>query len=315
MQPSRALLATALMPVVVLAWLYGTTAFVKRQVFNNWNTESNGLIMPRAQSVDMVLLGTSHGRNFSRFSNHQRTERLLHSEIVNLSRGGGAGIVPMLMDLKWFFDLGNRTQVVVYFIDPWVLYSSTWNENNFSQNPYFFKEEPFSFDYALRVLKSGGKRAVAKYVREKLRIEWLLYKPVSQPIDKTHVAFRDSALVKGRLAALYNQALSQENFRKYTAKLEELVQVSRSHDARLVFVVTPTLLAKEPGHDHMISMLKMLRTKYKTPFFDFSESIKEPHLYSDHDHLNTEGLELFISTHLKPALSLACGPNTFKNPN
>lgn len=290
------------MASVALLWLYGSTAYIKRQQFTNWNTESNGLIMPRGRDVGMLMLGTSHGRTFSRFSNHQRVEKLLGCDIVNLSRGGGAGVVPMLMDLKWFFDLGNRAKVVVYFIDPWVLYSSTWNENNFSLNCYFFKEEPFSFDYALRVLKSGGKRAVAKYVREKLRIEWLFYKAVSEPIDNGQVKFRDYDLIKRRMAALYDESLSEENFRKYSASLEELVEITTSHGSRLVFVIPPTLLTKEPGQDRLISFLEYLKSKYAISLFDFSESISDCKLYSDHDHLNTQGLIVFTKKYLHPAL-------------
>lgn len=212
----------------------------------------------------------------------------------------------MLMDLEWFFDLGNQTKVIIYFIDPWVLYSNVWNENNFSLNAYFFKEEPFSFDQAFRIFKYGGQKALEKYFRERLKIEWLRYAPVNYKAKNDQCLTRsDPDKVKRRLAFLYCESAKESNFRKYSAKLEEIAMLSATNKAKLIFIVPPTLLGKEPGHETTIAFLNSLRSKYAVPFFDFSQSIKDPRFFSDSDHLNAEGVIVFVREFLRPTLKLA----------
>ena len=44
---------------------------------------------------------------------------------------------------------------------------------------------------------------------------------------------------------------------------------------------------------------QLLEKDYDVEFYDFSGIIKEPKYYQDHDHLNTAGVELFVSKYLK----------------
>ena len=113
---------------IYLFFAYGGSTFVKQNSFKNWETESNFLIIPNNQKYDLIFLGTSHGRIFSRASNHGIVEKVLNKKLLNLSRGSGGGIAPALINMLAFYHKGNKVDRVIYFIDPWIFYSSNWNE-------------------------------------------------------------------------------------------------------------------------------------------------------------------------------------------
>lgn len=301
MKVSCGIAAIAIYVFGLLAWLYGTTFYIKRQELNNWNTESNGLIMPRNSHVDLVIMGTSRARTFSRFANHERTEKILHSKVLNIARGGGAGVVPMAMELKWFYDRQNHAKTILYFIDPWVLYSHTWNEQNYMQNPYFFKEEPFSFDYASRVYANAGEIGLAKYLRAKLKSEWLLYAPLTERYDASRLEHPTKDGAAKRLSSLYDEDLKEVNFSRYSRKLSEIVALAEKHGTRLIFASPPTLL-EEPGHERLLSYLRDLQKNHRLEVRDFCKCIQDPQFFADYDHLNTKGIEKILTEQIRPSL-------------
>jgi hypothetical protein len=301
MKVSCAIAAIAIYVFSLLSWLYGTTEYIKRHKLNNWNTESNGLIMPCNSTVDLVILGTSRARTFSRFANHERTEKILHRKVLNIARGGGAGVVPMAMELKWFYDRHNHAKTILYFIDPWVLYSHTWNEHNYIANPCFFKEEPFSFDYAFRVYANSGELGLTKYLRAKLKSEWLSYAPLTETYDNSRLYGPTAEGAAKRISCLYDEKLQEANFTRYSKKLSEIVALAEADNARLIFALPPTLL-NEPGQERLTNFLRDLQKTHRVEFHDFSKSITDPQFFADYDHLNTKGIVKILNEQILPSL-------------
>lgn len=61
---------------------------VERKGFSNHETESNLFFINDNENFDLLLLGISHARNFSRHKNHQRVEKILDKKFINLGQGG-----------------------------------------------------------------------------------------------------------------------------------------------------------------------------------------------------------------------------------
>ncbi len=293
---ARAATLVALNALVLAALVYASSAYVLRHHWRNWETESDLAIMPAREHVDLVFLGTSHARTFSRASNHRRVEMALDRRILNLARGGGGGVVPMRAALSVFFERGNTVDTIVYFIDPWVLYSAAWNEDN-----AFYEGEPFSLDFARQVYRYAGARGLRDYVLEKLTWSWIDAAPDRTEQDERIVPARSADAAAKRIANLYNAGTDPAVFRKYAALLEDLVVFATAR-TRLVFVIPPTLLGDEPGTPELRALLKRFRSTYGVPFFDLRDSITTPALFGDHDHLNTRGVTLFAAEFLRPAL-------------
>lgn len=294
----RSLCLIGLNLLLFFGWLVCSAWLVSARHFRNSDTESSLLPMPSGQAVDLVFLGSSHGRNFSRFSNHGRVERLLGKTVVNLSRGNGAGVVPMKAYLEAFYDQGNRCQELVWFIDPWVFYSENWNEKYAD-----YDCEPFSFTFATRLIGNGASAsAVYRYLRSKFSAEWLTASPRCDARCDRRVPQRDETAVHRRIENLYHAGLEKATFERYAAVVEQVVELAQRHDARVTFMLSPTLLGDEPGRGRLMALLRDLQTKYGANFHDLTVAVQSPELFEDHDHLNTAGVERFVLEYLNPLL-------------
>jgi len=85
----RVIKFNVLLACTVFTLICLTTVFVKRNDFKNWQTESNLLIMPGDETHDLMFLGTSHARQFSRHNNHTKVSELLNTEFINLGSTDG----------------------------------------------------------------------------------------------------------------------------------------------------------------------------------------------------------------------------------
>ena len=112
--------------------------------FKNWETESNLLVTGKNEHYDMAILGTSRGRVFSRDSNHLTVENILDKKVINLSKGGGGGLMPALVHLDHFYARGNMADHIIYFVDPWIFFCPINNENN----NFFLRDEHLSFPFS-----------------------------------------------------------------------------------------------------------------------------------------------------------------------
>jgi len=306
----RSALLLAVNLAIFFGWLVGTAWLVKARHFGNSDTESSLLVMPQGQQVDVVILGTSHARNFARFGNHARLERILGKSVVNLSRGNGAGVVPMKAYLETFYDEGNRCRELVWFIDAWALYSANWNEEYTD-----YACEPFSFSFATRLLLNGASApALHGYLRSKFSWEWVASAPAPQPCCEHRVARRDETAVRQRIENLYHAGTDEATFDRYASVVEEVVQLAQRQGTRVRFVLSPTLLGEEPGRARLLALLEDLERRYATPFHDLTVAIEETELFEDHDHLNTAGVERFAAEHLHPLLNGDGAPDSQPGP-
>jgi len=282
---------------MVLAFIFASLPQWRFQ-FTNGDTESNLLITPSGEHFDVVMLGTSHGRTFSRYGNHEELERILESRILNLSKGNGGGPFPEFLFLDYFFRQGNTADVVLYVIDPWVLYSPQWNEENF-----FLSDEPLNAEFLALALQQGTDRQVmSNYVKTKLGFSWFLSKPAIVSRDERSLSEIDQESVKRRRENLYPDGMNESYANSSAQYTEKILDLVRSNQAKAIFIIPPTLLGDLPGEGDLVKRLEKWREVYSIEFFDFSNAIVDPSLYGDHDHLNSNGIEIFIQQFIKPIL-------------
>lgn len=265
-----------------------------RYDFKNGGTESNLFLIPTGRRYDIVLLGTSHGRIFSRSGNHARVENILGASILNLSMGGGRGAYATRIFFDYFLRRGNTADTIVYFIDPWVLYSSTWNEEN-----DLFSDEPITFDFLTFIIRRGVNVAtIANYLKTKISWDWVTRSPIPDTENANHLDSINNEAVARRIESLYPDGLSETNFRKYREELKAIMQTAKDRRVRLVFIIPTTLLGDLSGED----ALKQTLADSGAEWYDLSNAVTDPRLYSDHDHLNTKGIVQFTEDYLRPIL-------------
>jgi hypothetical protein len=274
-------------------------AIQSRYSYKNWETESDLLVMPKNKPVDLLLLGTSHSRIFSRDKNHQRVENILNKSMINLGKGGGSGgLISNLVVLKTFYAKGNSAKQIVYFIDSWQLSTSKWNEKG-----YFLSDEPLDFDllrYCIRY--HVDKDVLINYFKSKYTQAWLQQKPGTREINDQVLKDVDPEAIQKRLASLYLEPYDEKLFSHYAALLEDLILTAKEHNSKLVFIFPSTLLDDTRGKDKVVSLLREFQSKYGIPFYDYSNAITDYHYYCDHDHLNTRGVVYFTEKFLKPLM-------------
>ena len=264
-----------------------------RQNFKQSETESVLYSIPENQTYDLIIMGSSHGRMFTRGKNHSNVEKLLNKKIVNISKSA-AGNVPEFEFLKYFNKRGNKAREIWYFIDPFIFYSSKWNEEL-----YFLTDEPFRFDFFLQILMSGLSTDVKyNYIKSKFMGDWLEFGASRVPDTETKLTSVDSSAVLKRVNSEYPSGLQKKIFIKYARKFDQLISYANKNNIKITFIIPPTLLNNIPGMTEMKSFLSDLKKNYKVNFYDFSEVIKKPEFYYNHDHLNNDGVDYFTKRFL-----------------
>lgn len=269
---------------------------VWRYDFKNHTTESNLLVIPTTPNqrhFPLLMMGTSHARIFSRNDSHMVLERILGKSMLNISKGGGhGGLLPEYLFLKYFYNNGNKAETIFYFLDPWVLYSTEWNEEN-----YFLTDEPIDLAFFLSLLKEGvAKEAIMNYLKSKITSLWIYMKPQEMSKNNKVIPFVNEELIKKRVDSLYIDGLNQENFQKYNQLFKRIVTLAHDNGARFVVIIPSTLLGEMPGTKQVRQLTKELGIE----FYDASTAIKESKYYYDLDHFNFAGIEIFTEYILKP---------------
>jgi hypothetical protein len=272
----------------------------RQYAYSAANSESVLRTMPQEKAVDALIMGSSHGRIFSSMGNHARTEKILSRSVVNISKTK-AGLIPEFAYLTHFFSQGNKAQDIIYFLDPPIFYSASWNEDL-----AFLEDEPLSLRFAWDAVKAGVKRdMLIHYARSKFSSAWLLYR---KPSDKTAqikaLSGVDQAAVLKRREFLYRDGLNQETFARYAKVFENMAALSTSQGARLHVIMPATLLGPLPGTKEVEQLVvEMNKRGTLITYVDATNSILDPALYSDHDHLNSAGIEKFNTLVLVPLLA------------
>ncbi len=286
---------------ILMAWISIEIIhyFENRYHYHNWETDSDLLIMPIHKSVDLLIMGSSHARIFTRDKNHLRVEKILNKSMVDVGKGGGeGGIVTNLVMLNYFYDQEDTAKQIVYFMDAWPFFTSKWNEKS-----YFLTNEPINEDLFRLCLKYHvDKDVMLNYFKSKYTIDWLERRPNTREINNDILQDVSQEAIQKRLASLYIEPYDEQVFNHYAALLEEVVRLAQAHHAKLTFIFPATLLDDNRGKDKVLKLLSTFKTKYGTDYYDYSDVIQDHTLFYDHDHLNTKGVVYFTEKYLKPLL-------------
>jgi hypothetical protein len=285
--------------IILCLSIYIIHAVQSSNTYHNWETDSDLLMMPENKPVDLLLMGSSHARIFTRDKNHLRVEDILHKTMIDIGKGGGeGGIITNLIMLKEFYARGNSAKQIVYFIDAWPFFTAKWNEKS-----YFLTNEPMDIELTKLCLQYNvDKDVLLNYYKSKYTMDWLQRKPKTREINDEVLQDISQEAIQKRLASLYIEPYDANQFNHYAKLLEDVVQTAKLHGSELIFIFPATLLDDNRGKEKVTALLQKFKIKYNTPYYDYSNTILDYHYYYDHDHLNSNGIIYFTKKYLKPVL-------------
>ena len=252
--------------------------------YEPWETESILSTIEENTPYDMLLMGSSHGRLFSRNRNHILMEEAFQGNIATIA-GGSSCVIPAEVFLDVFYAKKNTADTVLYVIDPWCFYSDKYNTG------YIFEYEPFDLtlfvsmithqidpkiikNYLSRTLRQGQKPYVNKGVR-----------PRTEKLQSV-----DEYAVNDRLLDLYEGDIARNSNAEYIDTFTRINRAAKKQNSEIINIIPPTLYT-DPHYDK----LKVILDENKLLYVDMSESITDPIYYYDHDHLNVEGVKMFLN--------------------
>ncbi len=263
-------------------------------VQKHWQTDYDVFTIPNNQTYQFVILGTSHGQNFTRFSNQNIVEKILGEHFFNLSQPNAGPLIEKIY-LQYFLNKENRTNTVIYFIDPQVFYTDLDNEN-YNVRPLYGEVE---FPFELLLIQNHVTFATQlSYFKTYMSLKWFVKNPRPNLPD-TNIYIPKAAFEKERLSMLYPTVLQEKTFNHYRQTLNDLVLLCHEHHMKLVFIISPTLIKNYPGMSQLKLLLGDYKEKQGIPYYDYSHAVTDTHLYSNIDHLNTAGITVFTQKYLK----------------
>ena len=267
-------------------------------------------------SFDWVILGASHAMPLDFADFNDVMERETGLKIINLATPGTGPLYNRFVLEQLLQD--RRVAKVLYVLDSFAFYSSTWNEARFA-DAKLLRRTPFQTALAWRLLDYGltegvDARAALDYmtgfskINNPERFQRDIWEGEAQ-FERVH---RPSASATAkRIAYLYPEAAPDPGaLTRYLREFEELVELSQLKGLAVVIIKMPvparfhSLLPNEAAFDEAMS--RLLAGK-QVPFHDFSLAMDEPRFYFDTDHLNRAGLMEFFTRHLKTILTSPVG--------
>lgn len=276
-----------------------TSNIVKNRQFKNYETESNLLAMNHNEEYDILFMGISHARNFSRHKNHLRVEDLLDKKIINIGQGGGrCGINEQLFYLDYFYNAGNKASTVVYIISPPLFFSETLSvaSNTFDNEPFNLK---FFTNY-LFFRTENKKERLTSYLQTKLEQPWLSYLPSSKDAQTEKLDSVDFEAIAAGQKMVYQDSIAWNRFNKSVERVEETIRLAIKNKSKVILAIPPALFGKWKGHSSVEEFAKQMQKLEGVEYYDFSESVLIPAYYYDHHHLNTNGVVYFTEHFLQP---------------
>lgn len=299
---------------LLLIALETNSYLVKNRKFENYETESNLLVMNDNEEFDILFMGISHARNFSRYKNHLLIENLLEKKIINIGQGGGqCGINEQLFYLNYFYDKGNTASTVVYIVSPPLFFSETLPiaSNTFNKEPFELK---FFLDYLFFETENKQERLIS-YLQTKLTRSWLSNRPDSRDSNNRKLDTIDLDVVEAGQQMVYKDSLSYNRFNKSIGRVEETIRLALSNNSNVILVIPPALFGKWKGHYRIEEFGKQMEKLNGVEYYDFSESVLSIEYYYDHHHLNTDGVVYFTKNFLEPILNMKNKVRTYNQVN
>ncbi|MDH3230933.1 MAG: hypothetical protein OEN55_14170 [Alphaproteobacteria bacterium] len=259
------------------------------------------------RQYDWVILGASHAMPLDFEDFNAEMERATGQRILNLA-APGAGPLYNRFVLEHFLSR-HRTASLLYVLDSFAFYSSTWNEERFA-DAKLLRRTPFAPDLARRFLDYGMHEgidalAVLDYVsgfskinnRERFRRD--VWEGEAQ-FDRVH---RPSAAAdRKRIAYLYPApAPDPAVFERYREVFAALLETSQQAGVRVVVIKMPVparFHGQLPGEAAFDAAMAELFASQGVALHDFSLAMDEPRFYFDTDHLNRAGVTAFLADHL-----------------
>jgi hypothetical protein len=296
------LVYAASLVLLILCAVECSSYWVERRNFKNSETESNLLVMKQDSSYDLLFMGISHARNFSRHRNHERIESILKKKILNIGQGGGiCGPNEQLFYLQYFYSQNNKARKIVFVLSPPLMYSLSLP---IASNTFHY--EPFRFSFIWQYLQFQAENRSARLmsmIQFKLTPSWMNHVPFSVPISSIRLERMDSAAVaRGQEIAFNNTSDDSKRFAISVDKVQQTIQLARTHGTDIVLIIPPALFGKWRGHEMTKKFGEKAALQKGVSFYDFSETVSEPKYYYDHHHLNTAGVVYFTEKFLKPIL-------------
>ncbi len=293
-----------LLGVNALVGLAVLTVLDMGRSYEQWQHDSVLSVTPRNTDFDLVMLGSSRAKRLTRLKpNLECLERELAAKVLGMGSPFGGGIVPAKLYLGNFYDRGNRAKTVLFLLDPFILFSRGPNEGH--KLVYF---EPFRLSFLTRMILNGfDHRRIVTYVRTKFSLAWLTQAPSELGYYRKALTPEDldPERLRMRMDSLYPDGLDEAHFNRYAKVLGEILEMCQRHNTRMVIAFPTTLLGPDPGRPKVLELLDEYAKRYDFEFYDFTDAVTDPGLFADYDHLNSMGVEYFVSNSLKHVLHSA----------
>jgi hypothetical protein len=265
--------------------IFCTNAYIQRLGITSVEAEANLFAINDDQKYDKLILGISHGRNFSRGVHHQLFESK-KGKTMNLAIGEGLnGMEIQKLYAEYFFMKGNKVDSLYYILSPTLFYTNIHDQSDIA-----YYQEPIKLDFIFHVLKNGNDRKfnqLKTYLKSKLSHHWWGQNKKTISENTKRLSALDSMEVSHGFDIAYPFGLNDTIFQERAIVFEETLMLFEKNKVKVKMILPPALFGKWPGHEKLV---KYLMTK-ELNILDLSESILEPRLYYDHHHLNTEGIK------------------------
>lgn len=284
--------------ITLLTVLLISSNYVKKRNFKNSETESNSLFLKSNKNYDLMFMGISHARNFSRYHNQERVEKILNKSLVNLGQGEGkCSINEQLFYLEYFYYKQNKVDTIVYVLTP-PLFTS--EKLPIASNT--FDNEVFDFEFLYKYLNFNSENKyerIVQYIQSKLKKSWIKTMPDKKMCKMDSLVGVDVVMVRKGIKLASNEKFNKKRFDYSCKKIEETIAIATQNNSTVMFIIPPAVFGKWNEHEQVIKFAKSMKVKYNIKYADFSESILEPKYYYDHHHLNTKGVCFFTEKYLK----------------
>lgn len=286
------ILLNAAIGTVLLSYIHYRDLHLKE---NYGQSESVLITMPENQNFGLLVMGSSHGRMFSRHEMHDSLEQIIQLHVCNISKWS-AGVVPEKVFLDYFYSRGNHAETAVYFIDPFALYSPDWNENL-----YVLNDEPFRYGFAWHVVTGPFNGDVSyNYVKSKFTDEWKNTEANTLPDISGKLDSISHEAIRMQLAAWFRSGVKQENLDRYFEHFCKIIgELKDAGVKKIIVIIPPSLMGHFEGIDPLSEKMKVFRHDSSVFFRNYNDWSKDPALFYDHSHLNATGAVKFMKEVLK----------------
>lgn len=262
------------------------------------------------ERFDWVILDASHAMplDFADFNGFMEKETGLH--IINLASPGTGPLYNRFVFEQ--FLAGHRTRNLLYIVDSFAFYQTTWNEERFT-DAKLLGRTPFDLTIARRLftycLQEGVDfRALLDYVTgfSKINNHERFERDMWEGEKQFDRVFRPSpAMTRSRISYLFPKPPKPAGLAHYLEVFDGLVTLAQQKGVRVIAIkapVPPDFRSKIPNEAEFDAAVSGLLATRQVAFLDFSGALPEPGFYFDTDHLNRAGVTELFEKRIKGVL-------------